>query len=177
MPHPLAFWITHERENASRIAEAILYHALRKGQKTPAMQYILFVDEGADRAEADKPTWWARTVPPGEEAYLRALVFPTMRLLSPEDYRSGPATMRNTAARWSYVLDGSVVYWCVEWEPGLVVVRFTPDGSLAWAQIRSPNPQFGGREATEEETGQLRRGRCRTRPSVQANLRGVGRPV
>jgi hypothetical protein len=39
----------------------------------------------------------------------------------------------------------------VEWEPGLLVVRFAPDGSLALAERRSPNPEFGGREATEEE--------------------------
>ena len=74
-----------------------------------------------------------------------------MRPLLEDEYRSGPARILNTGARWGFVLDDSVVYWCVKWEPGLVTVRFAPDGTLAWAQLRSPNPQFGGREATAEE--------------------------
>jgi hypothetical protein len=54
-------------------------------------------------------------------------------------------------ARYSYILDGEIVYWCCEWKPGLLVIRFSPDRKLQWAAIRSPNPGFGGREATEEE--------------------------
>lgn len=115
------------------------------------MKYILFVYEDADPAENGEPVLWSRSVPPGEEAYLREAVFPSMRPLSEDEYQTGPARILTTAARWSYVLDGGVVYWCVEWEPGLVVVRFAPDASLALAELRSPNPQFGGREATDEE--------------------------
>lgn len=111
------------------------------------MQYIIFVSEG----EAAAPVLWSRSVAPGEETYLRELVFLALRPLSEEEYKSGPARILNTAARYSYVLDDDTVYWCVEWEPGLLVLRFTPDSALALAELRSPNPQFGGREATPEE--------------------------
>jgi hypothetical protein len=63
-----------------------------------------------------------------------------MRPLSEQEYRSGSAKILSTAARYSYVLDGSVVYWGMEWEPGLVVVRFAPDTSLALAELCSLNP-------------------------------------
>lgn len=115
------------------------------------MKYIIFVYEGTDPEEAGEPVLWSRSVPPGEEAYLRESVLPGMRPLSDEEYMAGPAKILNTAAHYSYVLDGEVVYWCVEWEPGLVVVRFALDASLALAELRSPNPEFGGREATDEE--------------------------
>lgn len=115
------------------------------------MKYIIFLYEDADPVETDEPVLWSCSVAPEEETYLREAVVPALRPLSEEAYRSGPAQILNTAARYSYVLDGSVVYWCVEWEPGLVVIRFAPDNSLAMAELRSPNPQFGGREATDEE--------------------------
>lgn len=99
----------------------------------------------------DEPVVWSRSIPPREEAYLCTAVFPVMRPLSEKEYRLGPAKIWTTAARYSYVLDGADVYWCVEWEPGLLVVRFAPDGSLALTTLRSPNPQFGGREATDDE--------------------------
>lgn len=115
------------------------------------MNYIIFIYEGTDPADPGNPAFWSTSVPPAEEAYLREAVIPTMRLLSVEEYKEGPAKILSTAARYSYVLDGDVVYWCIEWEPGLVVVRFAPDGLMAMAEMRSPNPEFGGREATEEE--------------------------
>ena len=115
------------------------------------MKYIIFGDEDADPVASGEPVLWSRTVPTGEETYLRESVIPLMLPLSEEGYRSGPARILNTAAHFSYVLDGSVVHWCIEWEPGLVVIRFAPDCLLAWARIRSPNPQFGGREATDAE--------------------------
>ncbi|RYG26754.1 hypothetical protein EON82_02115 [bacterium] len=115
------------------------------------MKYIIFVFEGTDPEEPGERTLWSLTVAPGEQAYLRESVFPAMRPLSDAEYRTGPAKILGTAARYSYVLDGDVVYWCVEWEPGLVVLRFAPGESLAIAELRSPNPEFGGRAATEEE--------------------------
>lgn len=115
------------------------------------MQYIIFVYEGSEPTETDEPVLWSHSVAPGEEAYLRESALPAMRPLSDEEYRTGPAKILNTLGHYSYVLDGDIVYWCVEWEPGLVVIRFAPDGSLAIAELRSPNPEFGGREATQEE--------------------------
>ncbi|MGC4043994.1 MAG: hypothetical protein QM758_09370 [Armatimonas sp.] len=63
----------------------------------------------------------SHAVPSGEGAYLRQSVFPAMP--SSEDRVSEwPALSGNMGAHWSYVLDDGVVYWCVEWEPGLVAV-------------------------------------------------------
>jgi len=54
-------------------------------------------------------------------------------------------------ARYSYVLNENDVYWCIEWNPGLIVVRFSPKDEMAWTAIRSPVPNFGGREADESD--------------------------
>ena len=54
-----------------------------------------------------------------------------------------PAAILHTFARYSYIIYRNNVYWCAEWEPGLIVVRFSPDGSLAWTALRSPIPNFG----------------------------------
>jgi len=56
-----------------------------------------------------------------------------------------------TAARYSYVLDGCDLYWCIEWDPGLVVVRMSPGKELEWVALRSPIPNFGGREPLPED--------------------------
>ena len=109
------------------------------------MKYIIFSEEG------EESVLRSHSLGPTSEAYLRENILPVMRPLSDDEYIDGPAKILGTAARFSYVLDDEVVYRCVEWGPGLVVVKFAPDKSLAWAELRSPNPQFGGREATDEE--------------------------
>lgn len=109
------------------------------------MQYIIFVyDNGDDGVMHCGP------VGDDDAAYLRR-VAAELRPLSDEEYFSGPAVILQTAARASYVLDGDTLYWCVEWDPGLIVVRFTSDGKMAWAGIRSPVPGFGGREETDAD--------------------------
>jgi hypothetical protein len=101
--------------------------------------------------EDDETTTLTRPVDGGDAEYLREKVIPLLRPLSADEYSYGPAAILGTAAHYSYVLDGGIVYWCVEWEPGLLVIRFAPDGEMAWAALKSPNPEFGGREATEAE--------------------------
>jgi hypothetical protein len=85
------------------------------------------------------------------DKYLRETVILALHPISDAEYLSGAAGILGTLARWSYVLDGAQVLWCIEWPPGLLVVRFSSDGSIELASLRSPNPQFGGREATPEE--------------------------
>jgi hypothetical protein len=85
-----------------------------------------------------------------DAAYLRRVIT-KLRPLSEEDYMNGPAVVLHTLAKWSYVLDGHQLYWCVEWAPGLIVVRFSPNEPMAWAAIRSPVPNFGGRETTDAD--------------------------
>jgi hypothetical protein len=93
------------------------------------------------------------TAPPERDdfRYFMDHVLPNLRQISDEDYVQGPAVILHTLARYSYILYCGDVYWCAEWEPGLIVVRFSPDGSLAWTALRSPIPDFGGRKATAEE--------------------------
>jgi hypothetical protein len=90
-------------------------------------------------------------VPERERDYLQENVLPTLRPLSDTAYMLGPAVILGTLARYSYVLVNAVVYWCVEWEPGLLVVRLSGDGGMAWTAIRSPVPGFGGRTPLQED--------------------------
>jgi hypothetical protein len=101
--------------------------------------------------EDDETTTMTRPVDEADAEYLREKVVPVLQPLSVDEYSSGPAAILGTGAPYSYVLDGAVVHWCVEWAPGLLVIRFAPDGEMAWAALKSPNPGFAGREATEEE--------------------------
>ena len=71
--------------------------------------------------------------------------------ISDADYMTRQAMFLQTLARFSYVLCDADLYWCVEWDPGLIVTRFSPDGALAAAAFRSPVPNFGGRKATKTE--------------------------
>ena len=104
-------------------------------------RYVIFVDE----------VMFAAPLEEGDFRYFTAHILPTLRSLSDEEYMEGPAVIMHTFARYSYILYRHDVYWCAEWEPGLIVVRFSPDGGLAGAAMRSPIPNFGGREPAEKD--------------------------
>lgn len=90
---------------------------------------------------------------PVEEAdaeYLRKIA-ENLEPISDEEYMNRQALFLQTLARFSYVLHDKELFWCVEWEPGLVVTKFSPDGKLAAGAFRSPNPNFGGRKASKSE--------------------------
>jgi len=109
------------------------------------MQYVNLVYSDGDQA-----VMHTAPVPSDDATYLRRVIT-MLRPLSDEDYLNGPAVVLHTPAKSSYILDGDALYWCVEWDPGLIVIRFLPHESMAWAAIRSPAPGFGGREATAAE--------------------------
>ena len=109
------------------------------------MKYILTVFEGEKEELVVKP------VPRESVDYLRYVVFPALQPLSDEEYMYGPAAILRTFAHFSYILDGEVLYWCIEWEPGLLVIEMSPSGKMRWSSHKSLNPRFGGREASEEE--------------------------
>jgi hypothetical protein len=86
-----------------------------------------------------------------EADYLDDVVSPLLRPLGETEYIDGPQGILQTWARYSYVLSGENILWCIEWKPGLLVIEFSPTGSMRWCALRSPNPEFSGRVATEEE--------------------------
>jgi hypothetical protein len=109
------------------------------------MQYLVFTAEDGQEA-----TLHAGPVSDSDAAYLR-LAAAYLQPLSDNDYVTGPAALLYTMARYSYVLDGEALYWCIEWAPGLVIVRMLPDRDLAWLALRSPVPNFGGRVPLPED--------------------------
>jgi hypothetical protein len=108
------------------------------------MQYFNFVND------CDDPKMYTGPVPHGDAAYLRQAAA-HLKPLTDEDYMVGPAVVLRTMAKYSYVLDGEELYWCVEWDPGLVIVKMAPDTEMQWTALRSPIPNFGGREPLPED--------------------------
>lgn len=109
------------------------------------MVYFIITEENGKEA--------ALTLPLEQEeiTYMRKTVIPALKPLSKDDYINGPAGILGSEAPYSYVLDGNYVYWCVEWEPGLLVIRFSADGKMHWAGFKSPDPGFAGRTGTLAE--------------------------
>ncbi|PHS31842.1 MAG: hypothetical protein COA95_04975 [Methylophaga sp.] len=48
-------------------------------------------------------------------------------------------------ARWSYILYKEKIYWCIEWDPSLIVLEIQQNGVLQAVSMRDPRPSFGGR--------------------------------
>ncbi len=113
------------------------------------MKYVVFISE-----QSCPDGMYTGPVAPQDADYFTRGVVPHLQPLSDEEYLDGPAAILQTGARYSYLLSGEDIYWCVEWEPGLVVVKFSPDSSMAWTALRSPVPNFGGRVALEVDTAQ-----------------------
>lgn len=110
------------------------------------MQYVNFVYPDGD----DDPVLHTAPVAADEATYFERIIA-ELRALSEEDYMNGPAVVLHTMAKFSYILRGEELFWCIEWQPGLIVVRMAPRQPMSWAAIRSPVPNFGGREASEAE--------------------------
>lgn len=108
------------------------------------MQYLNFVYEGDGEQLHSGP------VPESDASYLQKAAT-HLRPLSDEDYMTGPGAIVNSMAKYSYVLDGDVLFWCIEWEPGLLVVRMSPAATMQWVALRSPVPNFGGRKPLPED--------------------------
>jgi len=110
------------------------------------MQYVIF----AGQSEKEQ-VMLAGPVEDGDRDYFVSRILPTFQPLSDEQYLQGLESIRYTAARFSYILYQGQVYWSVEWDPGLIVVRFSPQGTMAWTALRSPIPNFGGRIPDKED--------------------------
>lgn len=109
-------------------------------------RYVIFVDQ-----DDEEGVMLAAPLEDGDRDYFVNGILPTLRPLSDEEYMHGPVYILHTLAKSSYILYQGDVYWCVEWEPGRIVVRFSPTGALAWTALRSPNPEFAGRTPNEAD--------------------------
>ncbi|MBI1249396.1 hypothetical protein GC197_16345 [bacterium] len=109
------------------------------------MQYVNFVYE-----DSDEPTLFTGPVPESDAAYLREAAA-HLKPLTDEEYITGPAAILCSLAKSSYVLDGEDLYWCIEWQPGFVIVKMAPNAEMKWVALRSPVPDFGGREPLPED--------------------------
>ncbi len=109
------------------------------------MQYVILVEQ-----KRGAPAMYTAPVDQDDAEYLRKAA-ETLQPLSPEAYMNGPAAILHMLSRYSYVLDGNDVYWCVEWLPGMIMIRFSRGGQMAWTALRSPVPDFGGRTPTKAD--------------------------
>src|SRR5262245_54611119 len=109
------------------------------------MQYVNFVFE-----DSDDPTLHMGPVPDSDATYLRRAAA-HLNPLSDEQYMTGPAVILHTLAKYSYVLDGNELFWCIEWDPGLIIVKMVPNAEMEWVALSSPIPNFGGREPLPED--------------------------
>jgi len=110
------------------------------------IRYIIFVQQ-----KGGEDVMFAAPVGDDDRFYFENGILPTLRCLSNEDYVNGHAAVLHSAARFSYILADREVFWCAEWEPGLIVVRVSAEGQMAWTALRSPIPNFGGRTPSEDD--------------------------
>ena len=110
------------------------------------MRYLIYAPhQGQEDVLQEAP------VAEADKRYLRAIAEQAMKTLSDEEYMHSLAVLLQSFARSSYILDGDDLYWCVEWDPGLLVIKFSPNAPIAWAAVRSPIPEFGGRVPRQED--------------------------
>ncbi|MEO0474941.1 MAG: hypothetical protein AAF085_03070, partial [Planctomycetota bacterium] len=109
------------------------------------MHYVIFVPNGDDHSDL-----YVGPVDDRDAAYLQQAI-EHLSPMTDEQYLIGPAALLQAAVRYSYILHEKIVYWCIEYQPGLLIVRLASDDELHWAAIRSPVPDFGGREPLPED--------------------------
>lgn len=109
-----------------------------------SMKYLIWVIGDEDEE------LYSGKVPGGDAEYLEKII-PLLEPVSRADYVSGLAVILSTAARYSYIQVDDEILWCIEWSPGFIVVKFSPDGQIHGAAVKGLNPCFGGRVATDEE--------------------------
>jgi len=86
-----------------------------------------------------------------EERVLREVALPALAAVSADEYRRGLSALRETFVKASVVLDEDCVFFCFECQPGLIVLRVGADSQLAAVALRSPRPDFGGREPLPDD--------------------------
>jgi hypothetical protein len=114
------------------------------------VHFVIHIAE-CDRDKTVADTWLSKPVTKADADYLRDKVIPVMQEMSDEDYLFGPAGFLCTLAASSYILDEDAIYWCIRWEPGIVVLKFSAREPIQWAALRRLGPEVGDREPSDEE--------------------------
>ena len=99
---------------------------------------VLFFVISDYKAADDGSVKLAMEVDQAEMRYFTEEVLPALKPIDDKTYVERYMRVRGSMARSSLVLDASgdgCVYGCVEWEPGLLVLRFSPDGTMMAAEL------------------------------------------
>lgn len=106
------------------------------------MKYLIFAN-----ADADQPM--VGPVPEAEAEYFNEARV-TLKEIGEEGFRSTFAPLFISAAKISYILDGDSFFALFEWNPGLIILS-VKGRKFKWTALRSPVPDFGGREPLPED--------------------------
>lgn len=109
------------------------------------MQYIIEVGESPEEMEL-----YAAPVAESDAEYLRQAGKYFMPL-SREQITHGLAVIFQTGTRYSYVIDQDELLVCIEWQPGLLIIKVSEQQEFKWMALRSPIPNFGGRVPLPED--------------------------
>jgi hypothetical protein len=82
--------------------------------------------------------------------YVKKYVIPSLEQITSNRYTDSFLAILHSYARWSYILYNNKLYWLIEWDPGLIVLEFTENEEIRAVALRSPVPDFGGREAIKD---------------------------
>lgn len=104
------------------------------------MKYLIWVTQ---KDETEK--MFSASVSTIDSDYFKREVLPSLTPISHDFYCKSFAAILQTLARWSYILYQEKLYWCIEWQPGFIVLEFQADGTIQGVALRSPIPTFGRR--------------------------------
>ncbi|MFY7669766.1 hypothetical protein ACOSP6_01625 [Tenacibaculum sp. MEBiC06402] len=84
-----------------------------------------------------------------DKEYFKRYVIPNLKPITENDYIEAFSVILHTAARSAYILFDEKCFWLIEWEPGLIILEFQKEEVINFTALRSPIPNFGGREPLE----------------------------
>lgn len=109
------------------------------------MLYIIEVGESSEQMER-----YVAPVAEADEEYLRRAVQHFVPLTL-EQIAQGLSVIFQSGAQYSYVINENELLVCIEWQPGLLIVKVSEEQELQWVALRSPIPNFGGRVSLPED--------------------------
>jgi len=102
------------------------------------MHYVI---EAWENGDGEEPTRLQVPARHDLAEYARSALLPRLRPIDPDTFRHSLNHMVGTAAKSVYFIENGALFWCVDWFPLLILVRFDPDQSIAAEAFRQPTPQ------------------------------------